>query len=67
MPRTRLERLGEVPRLAGQHPIFIARQLYKFQYGRNGGEWAELMKGPAAKLTTDDIVSIAAYVGSLEP
>ena len=55
------------PRLAGQHPIFIARQLYKFQDGRNGGEWAELMKGPVAKLTTHDIISIAAYVGSLEP
>ena len=62
-----LKGLAEVPRLAGQHPIFIARQLYKFQDGRNGGDWADLMKGPVAKLTPDDIISIAAYVGSLEP
>ena len=62
-----LKGLGEVPRLAGQHPIFIARQLYKFQDGRNGGSWAELMKAPVAKLTDDDIIAISAYIGSLAP
>jgi cytochrome c553 len=62
-----LKGLGEVPRLAGQHPIFIARQLYKFQDGRNGGKWAELMKAPVAKLTGDDIIVISAYIGSLAP
>ena len=62
-----LKGLGEVPRLAGQHPIFIARQLVKFQDGRNAGEWAQLMKAPVAKLTVDDIIAISAYVGSLKP
>jgi cytochrome c553 len=62
-----LRGLGEVPRIAGQHPIYIVRQLYKFQNGQNGGSWAPLMKGPAAKLTDDDILSIAAYVASLAP
>ena len=62
-----LQGLGEVPRLAGQHPIFIARQLYKFQDGRNGGSWAELMKAPVAKLSGDDIIAISAYIGSLAP
>jgi cytochrome c553 len=62
-----LRGLGEVPRIAGLHPIYIMRQLYKFQDGRNSGSWAPLMKAPAAKLTDDDILSIAAYVGSLAP
>ena len=62
-----LKGLAEVPRIAGLHPIYIMRQLYKFQDGRNGGTWAQLMKAPAAKLTDDDILSIAAYVGSLNP
>ena len=62
-----LRGLAEVPRIAGLHPIYIVRQLYKFQDGRNGGTWAQLMKAPTAKLTDDDILSIAAYVGSLTP
>jgi hypothetical protein len=41
--------------------------LYKFQDGRIAGDWAPLMKGPVAKLNDDDILSIAAYVGSLPP
>jgi len=62
-----LKGLGEVPRIAGLHPIYIMRQLYKFQDGRNGGSWAPLMKAPAAKLTDDDILAVSAYVGSLAP
>jgi cytochrome c553 len=62
-----LRGLAEVPRIAGLHPIYIMRQLYKFQDGRNGGTWAQLMKAPTAKLNDDDILSIAAYVGSLTP
>lgn len=62
-----LKGLGEVPRIAGLHPIYIMRQLYKFQNGKNNGDWAPLMKGPVAKLTDDDILQIAAYVGSLAP
>ena len=62
-----LKGLAEVPGIAGQHPIYIVRQLYKFQNGKNGGNWAQLMKAPAAKLTDDDILSIAAYAASLAP
>ncbi len=62
-----LKGLAEVPRIAGLHPIYIMRQLYKFQNGKNSGVWTALMKAPVAKLTDDDILSIAAYVGSLAP
>ncbi len=62
-----LRGLAEVPRIAGQHPIYIVRQLYNFKNGYNGGPWSLLMKAPVSKLTDEDIVSIAAYVGSLAP
>jgi cytochrome c553 len=62
-----LRGLGEVPRIAGQHPIYLVRQLYNFKHGKNGGPWALLMAAPVAKLTDEDIVSIAAYLGSLAP
>jgi cytochrome c553 len=59
--------LGNVPRIAGLHPIYIARQLYLFKDGFRNGPDAQLMKKPAEKLTDDDILSIAAYVASLPP
>ena len=57
--------LGNVPRLAGLHPIYIARQLYLFKDGTRNGIDAQLMKKPVARLTDDDILAIAAYLGSL--
>jgi cytochrome c553 len=62
-----LKGLGDVPRLAGLHPIYIARQLYLFKDGTRNGVDAQLMKKPAAKLTEEDILSISAYLGSLAP
>jgi cytochrome c553 len=62
-----LKGLGNVPRLAGLHPIYIARQLYLFKDGtRNGGD-AALMKKPVARLTDDDILNLSAYLASLAP
>jgi cytochrome c553 len=63
----RLEGLGNVPRLAGTHPIYIARQIYLFQNGERNGTEAALMKKPVAQLTEADIVAISAYIGSLAP
>ncbi len=62
-----LQGLGNVPRLAGLHSIYIARQLYLFKDDRRNGGDAQLMKKPVAKLTDDDIVAISAYLGSLAP
>jgi cytochrome c553 len=62
-----LKGLGNVPRLAGLHPIYIARQLYLFKDGTRNGVDAQLMKKPVAQLTDDDIVALAAYLGSLAP
>jgi cytochrome c553 len=59
--------LGEVPRLAGQQPLYIARQLFDMQYGSSAGKAAALMKPVVATLTEDDIIAISAYLGSLPP
>jgi cytochrome c553 len=59
--------LGEVPRLAGLQPVYIARQLIQMQNGTSAGANAALMKKVVAKLSEDDIIAISAYLGSLPP
>jgi cytochrome c553 len=62
-----LRGLGEVPRLAGLQPVYIARQLFDLQYGSSAGKAAALMKRAVASLSEDDIIAISAYLGSLSP
>jgi len=62
-----LKGLGDVPRLAGIHPIYIVRQLYNFQIGANSSTAVAQMKKVAEKLTEDDMIAIAAYAASLAP
>ena len=62
-----LKGLANVPRLAGLHPIYVARQLHLFKDGNRAGPDAPLMKKPVAQLTDADILNISAYVASLSP
>jgi len=62
-----LKGAGDVPRLGGVHPIYIARQLYRFRDGTRNGANAALMKPAADALTDEDIVNLSAYLGSLAP
>lgn len=62
-----LKGLGNVPRLAGNHPIYVVRQLIHFKEGTRKGVDAALMAKPVAKLTERDMIDIAAYLGSLSP
>jgi cytochrome c553 len=62
-----LKGIGEVPGIAGQSPVTIARQLYLMATGERAGTWAPLMKGVVEKLTNEDIVAIAAFAASQEP
>ncbi len=62
-----LKGLGAVPRLAGLHSIYIARQLYLFKNGERNGLDAQLMKKPTTQLSDEDIIAISAYLGSLAP
>ena len=59
--------LGEVPRIAGLQPVYIARQLIGIQNGSSNGTAVALMKKPVANLSEDDIISISAYLGLLPP
>ena len=59
--------LGEVPRLAGQQPLYTARQLFYMQHGSSAGKAAALMKRVVGKLSERDIIDISAYLGSLSP
>ena len=61
-----LQGLGNVPRLAGVHPIYLARQLYLFKDGTRNSVDAQLMKKPVARLTDDDILNVSAYLSSLQ-
>jgi cytochrome c553 len=62
-----LKGLGNVPRLAGVHPIYLARQLYRFRDGTRNGTEAAPMKPAADRMTDEDIVNLSAYLGSLAP
>jgi cytochrome c553 len=62
-----LKGLGEVPRLAGLQPLYVARQLFDMRYGSSAGKAAALMKAVVTNLNEDDIIAISAYVASLPP
>ncbi len=62
-----LKGLGAVPPIAGRSTSYIVRQIYDIQSGARAGSASQVMQPVVAKLTTDDMISIAAYVASLAP
>jgi len=62
-----LKGLGDVPGIAGVHPIYVVRQLYDIKVGANSSSAAAQMKKVVEKLTDDDMIAIAAYTASLAP
>jgi cytochrome c553 len=62
-----LKGLGPVPGIAGRSPSYTVRQLFDTQRGTRKGVWADLMKPVVANLTTEDMLSIAAYTASRVP
>jgi len=62
-----LHGLGPVPPIAGRSPSYIFRQLFDIQHGVRTGSWTVLMKEPLARLSEDDLVSVAAYLASRKP
>ena len=57
----------DVPGIAGRSPVYIARQIYSFKNGMRKGPIADIMKGVVEKLSDDDVIGVASYVGSLNP
>jgi len=62
-----LRGLGPVPRLAGNSPVYLVRQLYDMQSGHRTGKWTPLMGPVVAGLSAEDMLAAAAYLGSLRP
>jgi cytochrome c553 len=62
-----LQGMGEVPRLAGLQPLYVARQLFDLQHGSRAGDATVPMKPVVANLSEDDIIAISSYLGSLPP
>lgn len=62
-----LRGIERVPPIAGRSPSYIARQLWDIQRGTRNGPGVQLMKAAIATLTTEDIVSLSAYVASRSP
>jgi cytochrome c553 len=56
--------LGPVPGIAGRLPSYMVRQFFDMQNGFRTDEWTDLMKPVVAKLTTGDMIDIAAYLAS---
>ncbi len=59
--------VADVPPIAGRSPSYLARQMWDIQQGTRNGAAVQLMKIAIAKLTPEDLVSVAAYVASRVP
>ena len=55
------------PRIAGQHPIYLARELYLFKDGGRNGMTSKLMAPVVKNLDDADILAISAYLATLDP
>jgi cytochrome c553 len=59
--------IGNVPPLAGRSAIYIYRQLNDIQHGTRHGNAVALMQPVVAKLTSDDMIALAAFMASRTP
>jgi cytochrome c553 len=62
-----LKGTDKVPPIAGRSPTYLLRQLLAFKNGDRRGEAAAQMGPTVEKLELDDMIALAAYVGSLYP
>lgn len=56
-----------VPGIAGRSPSYLVRQMFDMKAGTRDGAGSESMKPVVAKLSTADMLAIAAYAASLSP
>ena len=55
--------MGVTPRLAGQHPAYLKKQLQAF---KDGSRKSGTMRGIANMLSDDDMAAVAEHMGSLK-
>lgn len=63
----RLEGTDKIPPIAGRSPTYLLRQMLAFKNGARTNEAAKQMDPVVEKLELEDMVALAAYVGSLYP
>jgi cytochrome c553 len=59
--------VGDVPRLAGQHSVYLIRQLKDMQTGARKDKNVALMKPIVEQLSDREIVAVSAYLASKKP
>lgn len=62
-----LRGVGEIPPIAGRSPLYLLRQLIAFRTGARASTAGTVMQPVVAHLELNDMIAIAAYVGSLGP
>ncbi|HEV8019668.1 MAG TPA: c-type cytochrome [Candidatus Lustribacter sp.] len=62
-----LQGIVDVPSISGRSPIYIFRQLNDIRSGRRRGPDVGSMRGVVARMTTNDMIAIAAYLASRQP
>jgi cytochrome c553 len=62
-----LKGTDKIPPIAGRSPTYLLRQLLAFRNGARSGANAAQMAPTVEKLELDDMIALAAYVGSLYP
>lgn len=62
-----LKGTDKVPPIAGRSPSYLLRQMLAFKNGARTGEAAKQMDPVVEKLELEDMMALAAYVGSLYP
>ena len=62
-----LKGVAAIPGIAGRSPSYLVRQIYDFQQHARAGSAGALMAPVVERLSHDDMISLAAYVSSLQP
>jgi cytochrome c553 len=62
-----LKGIGELPSIAGRPPTYVVRQLNDMKTGARSGISMALMQAVVEKLTVDDMIALAAYLGARDP
>jgi cytochrome c553 len=56
---------SQYPRLAGQHPEYVATQLKAFRAGERANDANNMMRAVAARITDKEIAAVAEYLSGL--
>jgi cbb3-type cytochrome c oxidase subunit III len=54
------------PRLAGQHPEYVFKQLKDFQHGTRGNDPGQMMRGLTQRMQETEMKAVAAYIAAMK-